>query len=366
MDNSPIAMLLPSLRGDGAVRMMLTLAGGFVEHGYKVDLLVARCEGEMLAEIPENVRLVDMKATRSTTAVPAIVRYLRKSRPRVLFATEHYTGLPAMYALMLARTKTRCVIRQDNTWSMDKKRFRGYNRWLVPFAVQRLFPNATIVAVSKGVAEDLASRVRIPDENLKVIYNPVITPRLRMLAQRSPDHPWLLQDGPPVILAIGRLTPAKGFDVLIEAFAGLRRHKAARLLILGEGPERARLESRIAELGLQDHCQLSGFKSNPYSFMANADIFVLPSRWEGLPTVLIEALSLGVPVIATDCPSGPHEILDGGRFGKLVPVENPEALCSTLLHTLENPTTPDISLRDWLQQFTLEQSVSAHLKLIED
>jgi glycosyltransferase involved in cell wall biosynthesis len=117
---------------------------------------------------------------------------------------------------------------------------------------------------------------------------------------------------------------------------------------------------------LQDHCQLPGFKSNPYNFMANADIFVLPSRWEGLPTVLIEALSLGVPVIATDCPSGPHEILDGGRFGKLVPVEDPEALCSTLLHTLENPTTPDISLRDWLQQFTLEQSVSAHLKLIED
>lgn len=362
-----LAFFLPNLRGDGAVRMMLVLAEGFSRDGYQVDVLVARNEGESAALLPDNVRLVDLSASRSLMAVLALARYLRKHRPEILFATEHYSGFPALYALMIARTSTPCVIRQDNTWSMDMGRAQWRHRAVNSLVARLLFPKAHLIAVSKGVATDIAEQLSLPPRRITVIYNPVISPRLEMLAKQPVDHPWFGNDDIPVILAIGRLAPAKGFDVLISAFAELIRHTPARLLILGEGPERHKLESLVSSLGLADSCQLPGYESNPYRFLSRASAFVLSSRFEGLPTVLIEALSLNAPVVATDCPSGPREILDNGRFGTLVEPENPHALCTALLNVISSPPKPHSeALSDWLEQFTYERSIAAHLEFAEN
>lgn len=346
--------------------MMLLVATGFAQNGYQVDLLVARCEGESTANLPNDTRLIDLGARRPLLAVPALARYLKERRPEILFATEHYSGFPALYALMIARTSTPCVIRQDNTWSMDMARAHWRHRVLNSLVARLLFPKAYLIAVSKGVAIDIAEQLSLSDKRITVIYNPVVSPRLQLLAKQSVDHPWLGNNDIPLILAIGRLAPAKGFDVLISAFAELIRHTPAKLLILGEGPERSNLESLVSSLGLRDYCQLPGYERNPYRFLARANAFVLSSRFEGLPTVLIEALALNTPVVATDCPSGPREILDNGRFGTLVEPENPHALCAALLDVLSSP--PKLhgdALGDWLEQFTYERSIAAHLELAE-
>jgi glycosyltransferase involved in cell wall biosynthesis len=198
---------------------------------------------------------------------------------------------------------------------------------------------------------------------VEVVYNPVITPALMALAQEVPDHPWLAPGQPPVILGVGRLTRQKDFSTLIRAFAEVRRRRVARLLILGEGEERTRLQALAAELGLGDDVALPGFRDNAMAYMAASRVFVLSSAWEGLPTVLIEALAAGARVVSTDCPSGPREILQEGRLGTLVPVGDPAALAGAMLDALDGSSqaTP----LEALTLFTLETAVDNYLRVIE-
>jgi glycosyltransferase involved in cell wall biosynthesis len=294
-----------------------------------------------------------------------IVRYLRRTRPDILMATEHYSGLLALYALRLARTPTRCIIRQDNTWGMDSLRLKGRHRLLIPWMLRRLFRYAEIIAVSQGVADDFAKHFPHLRNNISTIYNPVISDALIARRDQPSDHPWLKAGSPPVLVAVGRLQPAKGFDVLIDAFARVVEATPARLLILGEGPDRGALEARIAAHNLQGTCELAGYQPNPYPYMARCSAFVLSSRFEGLPTVLIEALAVGARVIATDCPSGPREILAGGKYGELVPVNDPEAMANAIIGQLANTPSYDPGLKDWLQKFDVDTSVMKHIELIE-
>ena len=157
-----------------------------------------------------------------------------------------------------------------------------------------------------------------------------MTPDLKEKSEEPLEHPWFKDGEPPVVLAVGRLTDQKAFDVLIRAFSLVRKNRPVRLLILGEGEERPVLEPMIWQLGLEQDVSLMGFVQNPYPYMARASLFVLPSRWEGLPTVLVEALYLGMPIIATDCPGGSREILRGGQFGRLVPVDAPLILAEAI------------------------------------
>jgi glycosyltransferase involved in cell wall biosynthesis len=220
-----------------------------------------------------------------------------------------------------------------------------------------------VVAVSRGAAEDLALS-GVPRDLLKVIYNPVITPSLVAQARQEPAHPWLAPGQPPVIMGAGRLTRAKDFPTLIRAFAEIRQHREARLMILGEGEERAGLTQLARELGLADDVALPGFTENAMSHMARAAVFVLSSAWEGLPTVLIEALAAGARVVSTDCPSGPREILQEGRLGALVPVGDAHALAEAVLEALERPSTPVPPSA--LAPFTKDTAVDHYLQVIDD
>lgn len=358
-------MLLSNLRGDGAVGMMLALAEGLSQRGYAIDLLITRAEGERAKSLPANIRVIDLDVPRPLRAVPAITRYLRRTQPNILMASEHYSGLPALYALRFARVNTRCVIRQDNTWGMDSLRFKGRHRLLTPWMVNRLFRDAEIVAVSKGVASDFISHFPSLRKNMSVIYNPILSDRLIVRSQEPLNHPWFLPGSPPVLVAAGRLQPAKGFDVLIDAFARAIKVTPGRLLILGDGPDHAVLQQRIVANNLIGVCELAGYQNNPYPYMARSRAFVLSSRFEGLPTVLVEALALGTPVIATDCRSGPREILADGAFGTLVPVDNIDALTDAIIAQILTPVAPRIGLTDWLHQFDASASVDKHAKLIE-
>jgi glycosyltransferase involved in cell wall biosynthesis len=207
---------------------------------------------------------------------------------------------------------------------------------MLPRLVGRFYPWADgIVAVSQGAADDLARTARLPKDRIQVVHNPIVTPELREMAAARLDHPWFEAGAPPVLLAVGRLAPQKDFGTLIRAFERVRRSRPARLMILGDGPERDALEALAAEVGLESAVDLPGRIVNPFPYMVRADAFVLSSRWEGLPSVLIEALFCGVPVVATDCPSGPREILAGGKHGLLVPVGDVEALARGIESALD-------------------------------
>jgi glycosyltransferase involved in cell wall biosynthesis len=322
-----LAILTSTLGGGGAQRSMIRLAGGMAERGYAVDLVLRRAEGHYVDEVQNGVRVVDLDAGRMLFSVPALVRYLRRERPQAVLAALNYVNIVGLWARRVAGVRTRFVVSERNTLSPAARHRRTWRELVRPKLIGRFYPWADgIVAVSEGVASDLAGVTGLPRSRIDVIPNPVITPRLKQMARAPVDHPWFGEGEPPVVLALGRLAPQKDFDTLIRAFAAVRARRVARLLILGEGPEREVLESAIARFDLESDVELPGWVTNPYPFLIRSAVFVLSSRWEGLPGALIEALYCGIPVIATDCPSGPREILDGGRHGVLVPVGEPDVL----------------------------------------
>ena len=207
----------------------------------------------------------------------------------------------------------------------------------MPSLARLTYPGAAaITAVSKGVAEDLAETIGIPRDRIDVIHNPVVTPELIARAAEPIEHEWFAPGSPPVVLAVGRLSPQKDYPTLLQAFAKARKRRPAKLLILGEGPLRPELEATIEELGIGPDVRLPGFVENPWAFMRQCAVYAMSSRWEGLPTVLIEALASGARIVSTDCPSGPREILDGGRYGRLVPVGDVAALARVLAEALDD------------------------------
>ena len=355
-----LAIFLPGLYDGGAERTLLNLAKGIAAKGFPVDLVLARAEGPYMAEIPDLVRVIDLKAARVLMCLPALIRYLRSEQPAALLATL-YANIVAVWARRITDIPGRVVLNEQNTLTSVSN---GENdlRWkLYPALAKWFYPWAdAVTAVSKGVADDLTQAARLSPNQVQVIYNPIVTPDLLKKSAAPLEHPWFRSGEPPVILGVGRLTAQKGFEILIEAFAQVRKSQQARLLILGEGEERPMLEALIKQLGLDQDVDLPGFVLNPYPYMAHASLFVLSSRWEGLPTVLVEAMSLRTPVIATDCPSGPQEILRGGQYGQLVPVDNPEALALAIHTALANPTLrpPDESWKPFELEFVTDQYLS--------
>lgn len=359
-----IAFYLPSLCGGGAERVVVNLAQGITERGIRVDLVLAAAEGPLLDQVPPTVRIVDLHAPRVLRSLAPLARYLRRERPRVLVSAMGHANLIAIWAAKLAGGVAPLIVTEHNTLSQETQRQSRVVGRLWPHLLRTFYPWATtIVAVSRGAADDLARTAGLPRDGIEVVYNPVITPAMLALARQAPDHPWLAPGQPPVVLGAGRLTGQKDFLTLVRAFAEVRRRRPARLIILGEGPDRPAIEALVRELGVGADVALPGFQENALAYMAGSAVFVLSSAWEGLPTVLIEALAAGTRVVSTDCPSGPREILQDGRLGALVPVGDAAALAAATLEALERsrgaiPT-------DALLPFTREASVDHYLRVIE-
>jgi glycosyltransferase involved in cell wall biosynthesis len=334
-DAERLAIFLPSLECGGAERSMLKLGDGLAKRGYSVDIVLARAKGPHLAEVAPGVRVIDLKASRVLLSVLPLMNYLWREKPDALLSVLDYANIVALWARWLARSSTRVVVNDQNTVSVVSRQSAQARQRLIPQLVKHFYPWADqIIGNSKGVAEDLSEITGLPRSQIRVVYNPVLTPALHEAAKAEADHPWFKANQLPVLLAVGRMTAQKDFPTLIRAFAEIHQARPCRLMILGEGPDRAKLEALIAELGLQSCVSLPGFVQNPYAYMARASLFILSSRWEGLPTVLIEALACGTPVISTDCPSGPHEILAGGKYGELVPVQDVAAMAAAITEAL--------------------------------
>lgn len=337
MSRERFAVYLPALLGGGAERSMLNLAIGMAEQDVDVDLVLAAATGPYLKMVPPQVRVVDLKAGRVLSSLPALTRYLREEKPVGMVSALDHANVVALWAWRLAGGQSRVAVCMQNTPTQDASHASSIRGRLTPLAMRLFYPWATgIVGVSQGVVDDFIKMTGIR-QKVRVIHNPVVTPDLFKRADEHVEHPWLQPGQPPVLLGVGRLTQQKNFPNLIRAFAEVRKQHPSRLMILGEGEDRSALEALIGELGLQAEVSLPGFVQNPYAYMKRAAMFVLSSDWEGLPTVLIEALALGTPVVATDCPSGPREILRGGMLGRLVPMNNASALAQAITATLSEP-----------------------------
>lgn len=357
-----IAFYMPSLAGGGAQRVFLHLARGFAERGYEVHLVLARAQGPYLPQVPSCVRMIDLRASRVLTSLPGLVHYLRDQRPCALLSALDHANAVAICARWLARVPTHVIVTIHSTPSQVVANARTLRAKLLPVWTRFFYRWAdTVVAVSQGVADELVHYVGIPEERVKVVYNPIVTPELFRKAEEPLDHPWFREGEPPVILGVGRLTKPKDFPTLVRAFALVRRRRPARLMILGEGEERPELERLVRELGIEEDVCLPGFVQNPYAYMKRAAVFVLSSRWEGLPTVLVEALALDVPIVSTNCPSGTVEILDNGRLGLLTEVGNPDSLAQAIESTLSSPGTSRTA-QDY-ERFTLEYALDRYERL---
>jgi glycosyltransferase involved in cell wall biosynthesis len=358
-----IAIHLLNLNGGGAEKVMLNLADNFIENGYSVDLVLSTVEGQYLNQIPEGVNLINLESPRTRQSIPKLATYLKRESPEALIAALHYPCEVALLAKRLSRVSTRIVVSEHNNLSKEVEGMPQLGIRLKPVAARFLYPWADgIIAVSQGVAKDLAQLAHLPLERIQVIYNPVLIPKLFEQAKKPVNHPWFHSGQPPVILGVGRLQIQKDFPTLIRAFAEVRKQKIARLVILGSGSEKPHLENLIQELDIQEDVDLLGFVENPYSYMANAQVFVLSSIWEGLGNVLIEAMALGTPVVSSDCESGPAEILANGKYGHLVSVGDSQEMAAAILKVLSGDTRNTNAA--WLEQFKLSHCAEEYLKVL--
>ncbi len=356
-----IALFLPSLAGGGAQKVFLHLGQGFAQRGVDVHLVLARAEGPYLPIVPNTLQRIDLGAPRVVRSLPALVRYLRKVQPLALLSALDHANVVALWAQKLARVPTRVVVTVHSTPSESSARAKTLRARLMRHWVKPFYPWAhAVVAVSKGVAQDLVHWVGIPADKVRVIYNPIVTPDMLRKAEEPLDHPWFQPGQPPVILGAGRLTIAKDFPTLLRAFALVRAQQSARLMILGEGELRSELEHLAARLGIVEDFALPGFVQNPYPYLKRAAVFVLSSRWEGFSVVLGEALACGTPVVSTDCRNGPREILEDGKWGALVQVGDYESMAAAICDTLSSQRVTDFPK----EKFHIDNIVTQYLETI--
>ncbi|AFV10520.1 glycosyl transferase [Thermacetogenium phaeum DSM 12270] len=359
-----IALFVPSLRGGGAERVMVNLARGFAERGISVELVLAKVEGPYLSKVPKDVRIVDLKACRVLYALPGLVRYLKREKPLAMLSTLNHANIIALWAKRLARVSTRIVVREASTIRLSSANAPTVKGRFMPLLMRLFYSWAdAVVAISKGVAEDLIQITKLPKEKVKVIYNPVITNEIFEKAEEPVEHPWFAQGEPPVILGVGRLTEQKDFATLIRAFHLVRKECNAKLVILGEGEKRAELEKLVEGLGLKEDVDMPGFVKNPFKYMKRATVFVFSSKWEGFGNVLVEAMAVGTPVVSTDCPSGPAEILEGGEYGYLVPLGDINAMARAILSIIKEKKI-DTGFQQHALKFTVDKIVECYLEVL--
>lgn len=361
-----IAIFIPTLTGGGVEKNMVNLSRAFVDRGHAVDLVLANAVGPLVTEVDPRVNVVDLKSSRVIFSLPDLSRYMRSSKPDVLLAGMGHANLVALAARWFSGGKCKVVVSVHTVLSKyldnpDQKR-----TGLVPHLARWAYPRASgIIAVSGDVADDLAKISHLERASIKVIGNPVITPELRAGFSLRPAHRFFGENFPPVVLSVGRLDAQKGFDVLIEAHARLVGDLPHRLLILGEGPSRINLESLVQERGVTDSVDLPGFVSEVPGYIAQSRVFALASRVEGFGNVLVEALAGGLPVVAADCSGGPAEILAGGEFGHLVPVDDVSAFVEAIRAALTGEVDVP-ALKSRAEDFSLESVASQYLEYFAD
>ncbi|MCL2931632.1 MAG: glycosyltransferase [Trichodesmium sp. MAG_R03] len=368
--SKPIAFLLPDLEWSGLGRVAVNLAKEISSRGISVDLVVGSATGVFLQEIPPQIRIVDFERQiqpRLQSALKILLplrRYLQIEKPTALVCYLYTCNVVTLMVKMLVRSKVKLVlVEQIILYEKQEKKQQKLQERFLPILMRWLYPSADkVVACSQGLARDLEIYLGFNHGKIDVIYNPVIDEKLAEKANLFVEHPWFNKGEIPVVLGAGRLVRQKDFATLIRAFALVKKEQKVRLVILGEGQLKNQLLTLVGQLNLENDVAILDFVENPYAYMAKSAVFVLSSGWEGFGNVVAEALAAGAPVVSTNCPSGPAEILDNGKYGELVAVGNSQGMAEAILRVLSGKVRSVDSA--WLEQFTLKYSAQKYLELI--
>lgn len=356
-----LSFLIPALTGGGAERSMVNLANELRGMDYPVDFLVLQSGGAYEGTLRSDVNLISLHVNRALRAPGPIRAYLKSAQPHALFSALEHINVAVYRGWHGSGVKTLYVPTIRNHISVEAAKAGLVKKIELKWASVAYRKAHAVIAVSQGVARDAEKTLHLAPGTVSTIYNPVVNDSLNRQAKELPEHRWLQDKSIPVVLGVGRLNYQKDWPVLIDACAIVRKSRPVRLLILGEGELRTELEAKIKALGASDWIDLPGFASNPFAAMANCSLFVLSSKFEGLPGVLIQAMACGAPVVSTDCPSGPDEILQGGKYGRLVPVGDAQSMAAAILKTLDDPISVDPAA---LSPFESETSARQYLQCV--
>ena len=375
---------MPTIMIGGVERTLLNILTELDKREYRLTLLTSQMSMDFEKQLPGRVVIRKIGTGNSTSLSKAIfskktrasiqsllglVRFMRKEKPDAVYSFQG--SAISVVAQLISRAKSPLFVRESNTVSKAFIFDGSVAKKLKVLLKKMLYSKSSaIIAVSKGVADDLVVSVKIPRSKIRVIYNPTYTPQLIQGSKEPIKHKWLqAATSIPVVISVGRLSKQKDFLTLIEAFALLREKQEARLIIVGDGPERSEIERRAYALGIADNLDLIGEQSNPYKYISRADVFVLSSIFEGLPNVVIEAIGCATPVVATDCPSGPREILLDGDAGTLVPIRNPELMAHAIFNYLNDSSLANHHVQagfDALDRFTPKRAADSYVNLIAE
>jgi glycosyltransferase involved in cell wall biosynthesis len=344
--NQRLALLAATSGHSGVDHLWRQLIQQCADWHIPVDVLQIRGHGPYLGSVDHHwVRIIDLPSKHVYTAIPFLIRYLRQQRPSALLCDKDRVNRSVIFARMMARVKTRIVVRLGTTVSVNLAARSRVERWLQYYSMRYWYPYADAVLVpTDSVADDLIRFAALPRQHIHVVASPIIdSQRIIAARQMAPVHPWFEPDQPPVIIGVGELSARKDFATLIRAFALVYRRCSCRLMILGRGRRYSALLTLAKQLGVASAVTLLGFQADPYPFMCQARVFALSSQWEGLPVALIEALALHTPVAATACPGGTADLLHNHACGLLTAVGDSYALANALMHWLQVPK-PDASV----------------------
>lgn len=333
-----VCLFIPSARGGGAERVFITLANALSKSGYIVDLMFVSAVGDYIDEIDKSVNVIDLKSSRTLFSIYRAATVLKRNHYDFIISGLSHINIISSFICKLFNVDSRLIISQRNIIAVPPFLHGGAKVLFISFLMRLSYRWADrVVAVSEGVKNNLIHELFLDPKKIDVIYNPINTKQVSTLSFAKPSHPWINSDY-KIILAAGSLTQQKDFSTLIDAFFIISKKIPSKLIILGEGKLRHSLESKIDSLNLNDSVDLHGFVKNPFSYMRHCDVFVLSSLWEGMPNVLIQGLLCAPVVVSTDCLSGPSEILCNGKYGRLVPVADKNALASSIYSSIFDPT----------------------------
>jgi len=359
-----IVIFLPSLSGGGAERVLLQVANEITSRGYEVDLVLSSVTGPYISEVINSINIVDLGASRVLFSLFPLWLYIKRSTPKIILSALSHANLVAIISVMFSKFKPRVVISERNIITQESINNQGMKGSILRYLMHKFYHRAdSAITVSNGVSDSLIQYTKLLNKDIFVVPNPCDIDRISLLSNKPIDDNWFFSSKLPVVIGIGRLTRQKDFHLLIKAFSIVLKENNARLLILGEGELRSELESLALSLGLNEkNFFMPGFVSNPFNYLKNSNVFVLSSRWEGFPNVLLHALGCGCPIVATDCRSGPVEILENGKWGYLTPVGDVEAMAKSITLSLEGKNKHDLESRCLF--FDIETTVNKYIKVI--
>lgn len=343
--------------------MLLEFSECVLDKGHIVDLIIVNDEGEYLDRIPKKANTIYLHSNRGIMSCPELIVYLRNNSPEALISTGPVLNIMSTLSKNLARVDTKIVNRVANINS--KKEYSKFKGKILTSLMKKSYSKVdSIIAISEGVEQDLVHEYGVSKDKINVIYNPAYSGDITKLREEKPDNFQMFEDDLPVIIGVGRLVRQKDFLTLIQAFKIVQKRIDSKLLILGKGHRRRELEEEARSLGIYSKVSMPGFVDNPYAYMYRSDVFVLSSIFEGFGNVLVEAMACACPIVTTDCPGGPGEIVGYGQFGKLVPVRNPESMAEAVIETLEGNHCAEEELLTRAQEFSREKIADRYLQVL--